>query len=151
MTPVPSLAAALAWVGSASACPYDTIATTTRASSNGAVAMSVDAAVAAHCARSRALVGSNCSYTTGMIARRVVEEGVDWELVGTLSAAPNTLASLVAAPFVAPDGAYVVANELIELMAAGGHAAGRLSLVGKVLDIDGVRYVVVTSFVVVTS
>jgi hypothetical protein len=52
---------------------------------------------------------------------------------------------------VTRDGDYVIANELVEAMVGGGHATGRLSLAGKLLEIDGVRYVVVTSFIVVTS
>jgi hypothetical protein len=115
------------------------------------VIVSVPASVAAHCARSHTLVGANCSYTTGMVARRVVEEGEDWSFSGVLTAAPNTLSSHVAAPFTAASGDYIVANELLEVLQAGGHAAARLSLAGKVLDIDGVRYVVLTSYEVLST
>jgi hypothetical protein len=130
--------------GEASACPYEENAPTT------SEAASVDAVAATHCARSAELVGANCSYTTGMVARRVVEEGDDWAWRGELTVASNTLASQVAAPFTA-DGFRVVANELVELIVDGGHGGARMSLTGKALEIEGVRYVVLTSFEVLNS
>ena len=146
-----SFAAWLAWAAPAGACPYEGTETTTRTDADGHVIVSVPAAVAAHCARSSALVGANCSYTTGMVARRVVEEGDDWIYTGLLTVAPNTLSSHVAAPFTAAAGDYVVANELLEALQARGSAGARLSLGGRVLEVDGVRYVVITSFEVVSS
>lgn len=112
---------------------------------------SVDAAAASHCARTGALIGSNCSYTTGMMARRVVEEGQDWTYVGELTSSSNNLGSMVAAPYTVADGFHVIANELVEVMSQEGHAQARLSLVGKLLEVDGVRYVVLTSFRVINS
>ncbi len=131
----------------ASACPQDAAQIVMRVTADGGFLAQVDASVAAHCARSRALVAGNCSYTTGMVARRVVEEGADWTSAEeALAAVPNTLSSLVAAPYRTTDGAYLIANELVELLASGGHARARLVLGGKVLEVDGVRYVVLTSF-----
>jgi hypothetical protein len=116
-----------------------------------AEAASVDTAAASHCARAGKLIGSNCSYTTGMMARRVLEEGQDWTFVGELTTSRNDLASMVAAPFTVSDGFHVIANELVELMNQEGHAGSRLSLVGKLLEVDGVRYVVLTSFRVINT
>lgn len=112
---------------------------------------SVDAAGASHCARGAALLGSNCSYTTGMMARRVLEEGQDWTYVGELVGSPNNLSTMVAAPFTVADGYHVIANELVEVLSQEGHSTSRLSLVGKLLEVDGVRYVVLTSFRVINS
>ncbi len=114
-------------------------------------AASVDATEASHCARAGQLIGSNCSYTTGMMARRVLEEGQEWAYVGELAASPNNLPSMVAAPYTVSDGFHVIANELVEMMNQEGHAQARLSLVGKLLEVDGVRYVVLTSFRVINS
>ena len=112
---------------------------------------SLDPATASHCARGEVLVGANCSYSTGMMARRVVEDGQEWSFVGTLTATDNALTSLVAAPFTAGAGPHVIATELLEQLVQQGHAAARLSLMGRVLEVDGVRYVVLTSFRVINS
>lgn len=112
---------------------------------------SVDEVSAAHCARTAELLGKNCSYSTGMMARRVLEEGSDWAWAGPLTASPNNLATMVAAPFTIGDGVHVIANELVEVIAGEGHANARLSLVGKLLEVDGVGYVVLTSFRVINS
>ncbi len=114
-------------------------------------AASLDASAASHAARAGELIGSNCSYTTGMMARRVLEEGQDWAFVGELAASSNNLGSMVAVPFTASEGVNVIANELVEVMTADGHVGSRLSLAGKVLEVDGVRYVVLTSYKVVNA
>lgn len=112
----------------------------------GASAVQVDANAAAHCAKADKLLGQNCSYTTGLFARRVMEEGAEWSWAGSLVEAHDGLASQVAAPFVAEEGTRVIANELVEMLVNGGHARSRLAVTGKLLDVDGVRYVVLTSF-----
>lgn len=106
---------------------------------------------ASHCARSGELIGSNCSYTTSMMARRVLEEGQDWAWTGSLTASGNALPSSVAAPYVAQASTYVIATELVEGLKADDATASRLSLAGKLLEVDGVRYVVLTSYKVVNS
>jgi hypothetical protein len=153
-----SLAASLAaFVPNATAGTFEGSASSTRASvaassqADASVATTVDATAAAHCARAGELIGSNCSYTTGMMARRVMEDGQDWSYVGGLSSSENNLGSMVAAPYTVAGGAYVIANELLEMVTTDGDAAARLSLVGKVLEVDGVRYVVLTSFKVINS
>ncbi|MFZ5482480.1 MAG: hypothetical protein ACOZNI_37300 [Myxococcota bacterium] len=141
---VQALSLVVTLVSEASACPNEELA------ARSTQAASVDAGAASHSAKSAALIGSNCSYTTGMIARRVVDEGQDWSWRGVLADAKGDLTSQVAAPFVA-NGARIVANELVELIVDGGHGHARLAFVGKSLDIDGVRYVVITSFEVLSS
>ena len=159
MVQVLAFAAAVAVsVSGAAACPPSTSdaddksqesATTASASGDPAPAVVVTAAsadAAAHCAKSEQLVGSNCSYTTGMMARRVMEEGQDWRWTGELVAGANNLTSSVAVPFEAGGGTHVIANELLETLSSGGHARGRHAFTGKLLEVDGVRYVVLTSF-----
>jgi hypothetical protein len=114
-------------------------------------AASVDGATAAHCARSDKLVGSNCTYTTGLMARRVIEEGEDWSWEGALTDTDNNLSSSVAAPFAAGEGTHVIANELVESLSGAGLLRANLSLTGKLLEVDGVRYVVVTAYKVLSS
>lgn len=95
-------------------------------------------------------MGTNCSYTTGMMARRVVEEGADWSYVGALTPSTNDLESLVAAPFTA-GGHHVIANELVEALTVDGLSNVRMILGGKLLEVDGVRYVVLTSYKVINT
>lgn len=119
-------------------------------------AVSMDVTAASHAARAGELIGSNCSYTTGMMARRVLEEGQDWSYVGSLNTSRNDLVSMVAVPYTASDRSWpaevnVIANELVEVLRIDGHAGARLSLVGKLLEVDGVRYVVLTSFRVLNA
>lgn len=137
-------------VSEARACPYEASASTT-ADSGTPLVVAVDAAAASHCAKEASLVGQNCSYTTGMFARRVVEEGQDWTWQGALTDARDELSSQVAAPFAAEPGTRVIANELVETLKGAGHVHSRLALTGKLLDVDGVRYVVLTSFKVLNS
>lgn len=132
----------------ARACPYETSAS---ADGKATTLASVDAEAAAHCAKEASLVGQNCSYSTGMVARRVVEEGQDWAWQGSLVDARDTLPSQVAAPFAAEAGTRVIANELVEILKNSGHVHSRLAVTGKLLDIEGVRYVVLTSFKVLNS
>jgi len=103
---------------------------------------------ASHCAKKSELVGANCSYTTGLMAQRVLEEGENWSYTGTLVESSNKLESRVAAPFtVGPkDGINVVANEVVEGIVLAGAASGRLALSGKLLEVDGIRYFVATTY-----
>lgn len=113
-----------------------------------------DAAAAdpASCAKKAELLGGNCSYTTGMMAQRVLQEGAPYSYTGTLVAAQNTLASNVAAPYtIGPDKVNVVANEVVESITASGASASRLALEGKLLEVEGVKYFVVTGFRTLSS
>ena len=100
----------------------------------------------ARCARQAELVGpENCAWTTGMMAQRVLTDGVPWTFVGKLVRSTNDLPSKVAAPFtVGPDASiHVVANEVLEALERQGAIAGRLELTGKLLEVDGVKYLVI--------
>lgn len=98
---------------------------------------------AAACAKKASLVGSACSFSTGMMASRVLEQGESFSYTGTLREADEPLASKVAAPFVVgPEGMRVIANEVVENAEAGQ----RMSFTGKALEVDGVKYFVVTGF-----
>ena len=142
MVPALSLAS-MVFLPAAYAGPYETAAHV--APSNAAPT------IVSHSARAGELIGSNCSYTTGMMARRVLEEGQDWSYVGELTASGNNLGSMVAVPYTASEGVNIIANELLEIMAADGYTRSRLSLSGKLLEVDGVRYVVLTSYKVINS
>ncbi|MDP2314155.1 MAG: hypothetical protein Q8P41_14730 [Pseudomonadota bacterium] len=153
MVPALSFASMVAFFPAAYAGPQEASAHVSPSTAAPAVlaSASVDATAASHCARAGELMGSNCSYTTGMMARRVLEEGQDWSFIGQLTGGANNLVSMVAAPYTASEGVHVIANELVELMAVEGHTAARLSLAGKLLEVDGVRYVVLTSFKVINA
>lgn len=103
------------------------------------------AADPAACAKKAELVGDACSYTTGMMAQRVLTEGKPWTYTGRMARFEGKLSSHVAAAYtVGPDAVYVVANEVVESLSS--QADGRVALEGRVLDVDGTRYFVVTSF-----
>jgi hypothetical protein len=93
-----------------------------------------------HCAKNAALVGENCSYSTNLMAQRVHAEGKDTTLTGKLEKADAVLASQVAAPWSVA-GLRVIANEV----AASLDATAMLSMTGKVLEVDGVKYLLVTA------
>ena len=99
-----------------------------------------------HCAKKAELVGTNCSYTTGMMAQRVLEEGKSWSYTGTLAAATNDLESNVAAPYtVGPEGNInVIANEVVEKLLESKGDTKRIALTGKLLEVDGTTYFVAT-------
>ena len=119
----------------ASACPGKDDSTTASMKSH-----KVDASA---CAKKAALIGGSCSYSTGMMLSRVIEQGKSFAYTGMLQQADKPLLNQVAAPFqVGPDQFRVIANEVVETAALDE----RLNLTGKVLEVDGVTYFVVTSF-----
>lgn len=135
---------------SAFACPYDESAST----SEPIVTAQVDESVATHAARSAGLVGANCSYSTGLMARKVIAEGRDWSFVGGLKASANDLPSRVATPFQTLGGdsaGLVVGTEILETLVGAGHAGATLALSGRSMEVDGVNYVVLTSFRVIDA
>lgn len=131
---------------------------------DGAAHASTDAAAASHCpdgpncpdptacAHKAELVGCACSYTTGMMAQRVLTDGHPWTYTGSLTKFDGSLDSHVAAAFtVGPDNVYVVANEVLESLTKSGAQDGRVALEGRSLEVDGVQYFVLTSFAVGNS
>lgn len=131
------LGMALALPAAALACPGRNDQTTASNTEQAEQVM----ADASSCAKSTALVGNQCSYTTGMMAQRVLAEGADFSFTGSLSQTPNDLASHVAAPFTLANGAvHVVANEVLDNV----DAQARQTLEGKRLTVNGVDYFVVT-------
>jgi hypothetical protein len=134
---------ALSLSASALACPGKD------ASTAAAAAPAADTVAAAeHCAKKADLLGSACSFTTTSMAQRVLAEGKTYTYTGTLVAAENQLSSHVAAPYtVGPKGQiHVVANEVVENLSNAGAQAGRVTLQGRTLEVDGVQYFVMTSF-----
>jgi hypothetical protein len=98
---------------------------------------------ATRCAKKASLVGENCSYSTGMMAQRVHAEGKDTSLTSVrLAKQDDMLSSHVAAPYQVGD-MYVIANEVVEQIS---DPSASLALSGKVLEVDGVKYLLVTSF-----
>lgn len=142
------LASALALPGVALACGG---ATEAKASTEKADATHASADATA-CAKKASLVGANCSYTTGMMAQRVVAEGTPWSYTGTMASSDNALSSHVAAPYVVgPDAVNVVATEVLESMIDQDLVSKRVTLDGKKLEVDGVTYFVLTSYAVPAS
>ncbi len=98
---------------------------------------------ATRCAKKASLVGENCSYSTGMMAQRVHAEGKDTSLSAVrLAKQDEMLASHVAAPYQVGD-MYVIANVVVEQIS---DPSASLALSGKGLEVDGVKYLLVTSF-----
>ncbi|MEZ4316019.1 MAG: hypothetical protein R3F61_00875 [Myxococcota bacterium] len=99
---------------------------------------------AAACAKKADLVGAACSYSTGMMASRVLEQGKSFTYTGRLTPTNEVLASQVAAPFlVGPEKVRVIANEVVESASA---TDARMTWTGKLLEVDGVQYFVVTGY-----
>ena len=132
----------------AAACPSEEAKA---ASADAAVAIPAEAAV--HSAQRQDLISANCSFTTSVMARRIVEEGEPYSFLGTLELSENDLASRVAAPFLLDSEieTFVVANEVVEILVDSGQSEEPILLEGRVLEVDGVRYLVVTSYKVQTS
>lgn len=136
------LAAALAMPAIALACPGK--GTTADASDSTETTAAADAT---KCAKSADLVGTNCSYSTGMMAQRVNADGKDLSITATLERAEGNLPSKVAAPFRANGEYHVIANEVIDEV----DTAKKLNLSGKALEVDGVKYFLITRFEPATS
>ncbi len=100
------------------------------------------------CAQRPELVGGACSYTTSVMAKRVLAEGKPWSFTGHLVASSVLLDSHVAAPFtVGPSPVFVVANEVLDTLVDAGVSGRRLTMEGHLLDVGGTSYFVVENFV----
>lgn len=93
------------------------------------------------CARNAALVGSGCTWSTSAMAQRVNTEGRAAAVTARLVASKENLASEVAAPYRAGEF-YVIANQVIER----ADPTAVLSMTGKMLEVEGVKYFLVTGF-----
>ena len=99
------------------------------------------------CAKKADLIGKNCSYTTGMMARHVLMDGAPFTFEGTLIPTDNTLDSQVAAPYmVGPDQSMVIANELLQSLVEEELETQRVQLEGHQLEVDEVTYFVLTDY-----
>ena len=88
------------------------------------------------------LVGTSCSYSTGMMAQRVHADGEDLELTVKLERTEETLPSKVAAPFTADGEYHVIANELLDTL----NPEQTYAFTAKTLEVDGVKYLLVTGY-----
>ena len=102
---------------------------------------------ATKCAKKAEYVGTACSYSTGMMAQRVAADGEEVRFTAQLERNERTLDSQVAAPFKANGEYYVIANEFVDQL----DPAERLAFEGKALEVDGVKYFLVTGFKAGTS
>ena len=128
----------------AHACPGETVRT------EGKKVVANDAA---HCAHSDGVIGAHCSYATGVMARRILEQGEDTELVATLLEVDDDVPGGVSAPYrLAEDPkSRVIANELIEQMVRTNRIGRPIEVDARELDVDGVRYYVLTAYEVPNS
>ena len=126
------------------ACPGETVRT------EGKKVVANDAS---HCAHSDGVIGAHCSYATGVMARRVLEQGEDTELVATLLDVDEDVPGGVSAPyrFAEDPKSRVIANELIEQMVRTNRIGRPLEVDARELDVDGVRYYVLTAYEVPNS
>lgn len=125
---------------SAYACPGKSSTAAASVANEQSVA-SLDATA---CAKKAALVGSSCSYSTGMMASRVLEQGKSFTYTGRLQPKEDKLESNIAAPFaIGAEGYRVIANEVLESVEDTDE---RMTWKGKILEVDGVTYFVVTGF-----
>ena len=98
---------------------------------------------ASACAKKASLIGGNCSYSTNLMAQKVMERGTAFTYTGTFLTAENKLDSHVAAPFVIHDDIYVIANQVVENVT---DTDARLAMTGKMLEVDGTKYFLLTEF-----
>ncbi len=137
-------AVALTFPAAALACGGDKTAADTTAKTE--VQLAAVSADATKSAKKAALVGDNCAYSTGMMAQKVHTNGSDLTVTGNLATQTKMLDSHVAAPYLVDD-LYVIANEVVEQI----DPSARVALTGKTMEIDGVKYFLVTSFEAKTS
>lgn len=133
----------------AQACPYEEL----QARASGTSAR-VSEDVAAHPAHGADLLGRHSAWSTGLLARRVVAEGRDWQFTGQISATANDLVAGVAAPYrvQAAEGGWILATELLEALVLAGHSGATLELAGRRFKTeDGEPFVVLTSWRVINS
>ncbi|MCB9682467.1 MAG: hypothetical protein H6733_13465 [Alphaproteobacteria bacterium] len=89
-------------------------------------------------------LGTNCSYVTGLMLRRVLDRGEPVTLVASLRAAED-LDTEVAAPYVVgPEDYRVLANAVLDKVVAGlSSPDSSLEITGRTLTRQGVRYLAI--------
>jgi hypothetical protein len=134
MTPLIFLIAARSY-----ACPGETVRTEGRR---------VVANDATHCAKSDGVIGAHCSYATGIMARRVMEQGGDEHLTASIVALHDDVPGGVSARYRLEDdpNSRVLVNELVEQMVHSNHVGIPMNLEAKELDVDGIHYYVLTAY-----
>jgi len=100
------------------------------------------------CAKRADLVGSACSYATGMMAQRVVTEGREMSYQGTLAKVAPAGTSRIATPYsMGPKSSLqVIANEILEEIVDRKLAGKALAFKGKMLEVEGVQYFVLLGY-----
>ena len=132
------------WTAAAWACPAELVDPAAVAGGES-VRLSPDQAV--HSARPGKLVGASCLASTGLMARRVMEEGTTWRWQGTLTPMEGNLENSASCPYTAEGGTFnLLATGLLEALVVCGYAGQPLELEGQLLEVEGVRYVVITAF-----
>ncbi|MFT4621737.1 MAG: hypothetical protein ACI8PZ_000389 [Myxococcota bacterium] len=92
---------------------------------------------AADCAKKAEFIGGNCSYSTNMMAQKVMEQGTSFTYTGSMDKSENKLESHVAAPFTIKGDIHVIANGVLDTLSA---VDARLAMDGKLLEVDGTKY-----------
>lgn len=142
----PSSAAASASSAAPSGSPATPGATSAQAGPPAEV--HVDDATAVRTASSARLVNGGSSYSTGLLARRVMEQGTDWASSGSLTNAEIDPDATVAIPYTLADDSnvHILATELVESLTNANDVGQPLAMSGRLMEVDGVRYVVLTSY-----
>jgi hypothetical protein len=98
-------------------------------------------------ARSEALLGAADSYRTGMTVRRVLAEGTDYTYTGKLVASPSNPGPL-SCPYqlAGQPETCLLGTELLEHLDQKGPVREELKLEGRILEVDGIRCIVLTAY-----
>lgn len=98
-------------------------------------------------ARSPSLLDGACSFTTSVVASRVLDEGESWSYTGTLQRTQTPPGTHVSAPYtVGPSGdVHIVATELLDSLVSDELDTQRLDLQGKRLEVGNIDYFVLTN------
>lgn len=99
---------------------------------------------ATRCGRDVPLHTESCSYSTGNLARRAVEEGLPWQQTTALEAVSSPPNPMVFTPVLAnpQDPSYLIGTAFLERVTAAFPLDNPLLLSGRSLEVDGVRFVV---------
>ncbi len=112
---------------------------------DGARVEAVDASLPPRAAQ---VLGTDYTWRTGVLARQAWQQGAPYAFVGVLQPTTPQAAGDIACPLRigGQDGTCVLATELVEHLAAEGSPDIELSVEGRILEVDGIRYVVLTAY-----